>query len=491
MKRKDKIAAGLSVATLLSLGAASAEQANVVFLFADDLGYGSVSSYGSDIPTPHIDSIGRNGVRFTSGYMTAPVCNPSRHGMMTGRYQQRWGKELNSQTVMPVGQTDRRDLPRDQKTIANGMKAAGYRTGAFGKWQLSLRDGFHPLDRGFDYFVGMESGMSHVDPRWPDAHVAPPPGSDTVIYSSAALQAARQNLAPDDTRRVTEAGLKGLFRGREPVELEELLTERLANEGVEFIARNKDRPFFLYLPFYSPHSPIQTTEKYYKRFPHIKNESRRIYAGMISAVDDAVGAVLAKLREEGLEETTLVIFASDNGAQETFDIGHVANLPLIGHKRNLYGGGIRIPYLMQWKGRIPPGQTYTKPVSSLDIFPTFLAAADVEDVSQYKLDGVNLLPYLDGTNAGTPHEYLFWRSGPNRAVRHGEWKLLIVGSEMTRLYNSDKDPSESEDMSTKRPELVRKMKQAHERWSKEMAPARESSRKVRTNYNHDEIDWHI
>jgi len=471
MKRRNRIAAALGVATLLSFEPAVAEQANVVFLFADDLGYGSVSSYGSDIPTPHIDSIGRNGVRFTSGYMTAPVCNPSRHGMMTGRYQQRWGKELNSQTVMPVGQTDRRDLPRDQKTIANGMKAAGYRTGAFGKWQLSVKDGYHPLDRGFDEFVGMESGMSHVDPRWPDVHIAP--------------------QAPDDPRQATEAGLKGLFRGREPVELEELLTERLAREGVEFIGRNKERPFFLYVPFYSPHSPIQTTEKYYRRFPDIEDETRRIYAGMISAVDDAVGAVLAKLREEGLEEKTLVIFASDNGAAETYDVGHVANLPLIGHKRNLYGGGIRIPYLMQWKGRVPAGQTYTKPVSSLDLFPTFLAAADLEDVSQYKLDGVNLLPYLDGTNAGTPHEYLFWRSGPNLAVRHGEWKLLLVGSEMTRLYNADKDPSESEDMSTKRPELVKQMKQAHDRWAKEMAPPRESSRKVRTNYNDDEIDWHI
>ena len=491
MKKSRKVTAALVFGTLLSFGPAVAEQANVVFLFADDLGYGSVSSYGSDIPTPNIDSIGHNGVRFTSGYMTAPVCNPSRHGLMTGRYQQRWGKELNSQTVPPLGQKTNRHLPRDQKTIADAMKAAGYRTGAFGKWQLSLDDGFHPLDRGFDTFVGMESGMSHVDPRWPDARVAPRPQSDDVIYSSAAQRAARQNQSPDDPKVVDERGLKGLFRGREPVELEELLTERLAREGVEFIERNKDRPFFLYLPFYSPHAPIQTTEKYYQRFPHIENEGRRIYAGMISAVDDAVGSVLAKLREEGLEEKTLVIFASDNGASKTYDIGLVANLPLIGHKRNLYGGGIRIPYLMQWKGRIPAGQTYTHPVSSLDLFPTFLAAAGEDDASRYKLDGVNLLPYLKGESAGVPHDYLFWRSGPNGAVRHAEWKLLMIGSEMTRLYNADKDPGESKDLSSKRPELVGKMKQAHERWSKEMAASRESSRKVRTEYNNDEIDWHI
>ncbi len=489
MKRTNRNAAALASAALLSFGAAAAEQANVVFLFADDLGYGNVSSYGGDVPTPHIDSIGRNGVRFTSGYMTAPVCNPSRHGMITGRYQQRWGKELNSQTEMPEGQTSRGDLPRDQKTIADGMRKAGYRTGAFGKWQLSWRDGFHPLARGFDDFVGMISGMSHLDPNWPDAHIAPPaellehaPEDPEVI---AYIARARENPS-----RATGPP-KGLFRGREPIELEEYLTDQLANEAVDFIERNKDRPFFLYLPFYAVHSPLQVTDDYYQRAPEYRTETRRIFSGMITSVDDAVGSVLAKLREAGLEEKTLVIFASDNGAQGALDVEEVNNKPLLGGKRHLYEGGIRIPFVMQWKGRIPGGQTYTHPIHSLDIFPTALAAAGEEDVAQYKLDGVNLLPYLEGKNTSAPHEYLFWRSAHNSAVRHGDWKLLMSGSEITRLYNVEKDPGESKDMSSEQPDLVRKMKQAHNRWSKEMAAPKESSRVDTTQYNGDEIEWHI
>ena len=489
MKRVGKFAATLCVATLFSFDTAAAEQANVVFLFADDLGYGNVSSYGGDVPTPHIDSIGRNGVRFTSGYMTAPVCNPSRHGMITGRYQQRWGKELNSQTEAPEGQTDRRDLPRDQKTIADGLRKAGYRTGAFGKWQLSWRNGFHPLARGFDDFVGLISGMSHLDPNWPNAHIAPP---DELLEHAPEDPEVIAYVAQDRENTSRQTGPpKGLFRGREPIELEEYLTDQLANEAVDFIERNKDRPFFLYLPFYAVHSPIQVTDEYYQRVPEYRTETRRIFAGMIASVDDAVGSVLAKLREAGLEEKTLVIFASDNGAQEALDVEEVNNKPLLGGKRHLYEGGIRIPFLMQWKGRIPGGQTYTHSIHSLDIFPTALAAAGEEDVAQYRLDGVNLLPYLEGKNTGPPHEYLYWRSAHNSAVRHGDWKLLMSGSEITRLYNVEKDPGESKDMSSKQPDLVRKMKQAQNRWSKEMATPKESSRVDTTQFNGDEIEWHI
>ena len=473
----------LTLCALLSLATAAgaADQANIVFLFADDLGYGSVSSYGGEVPTPHIDSIGRSGIRFTSGYMTAPVCNPSRHGMMTGRYQQRWGKEQNFQTKLSLGQKGLLDLPLEQTTIAEALKKVGYTNGALGKWQLSMADGYHPLDRGFDYFVGIASGMDHLDPSWPDAHVAPWPPPDPIIHASAAEQASREGPRPD----------RHLFRGREQIERDEYLTDLLAREGVEFIERNKDRPFFLYVPFYAVHGPIQVTDKYYQRFPQYKSEHRRIYAGMISALDDGVGAILAKLREEGLEEKTLVIFTSDNGAQSTFDPDRVFNLPLTGHKRNLYGGGIRVPYLMQWKGRIPAGREYTMPVSSLDIFPTALAAAGMEDAGEYELDGVNLLPYLEGDEQGAPHAYLFWRSGHNGAVRHGPWKLLVSGSGITRLYNADEDPSEAKDLSAEQPELVARMKEAFAQWTKELAEPRESSRRIKTHYNGDEIEWHI
>jgi len=263
------------------------------------------------------------------------------------------------------------------------MKQLGYATGAIGKWRMGMENGHHPLDRGFDFFLGMPSGSGFVDSAWPNVHIAPG-------YRGAGNPAGG-----------------GLFRGREPVPFDEYLTDRLGREGVGFIERHKDEPFFLYLAFHAPHSPIETTDKYYQRFPQFKNETLRIYAAMISAVDDWVGAVLAKLRENGLEEKTLVIFASDNGVTKGSDVDGARNKPLIGHKRNLYEGGIRVPYMMQWKDRLDGGRKYERPVSSLDIFPTALAAAGVKDLSQYRLDGVNLLPYLEGKKHAAPRDYLF------------------------------------------------------------------------------------
>ncbi len=450
------------------------DRPNIVVLFADDLGYGSVSWYGGDIPTPNIDSIAKNGIGFTSGYMTAPVCNPSRSALMTGRYPQRWGKELNSQTVPPVGAPPK-SLPRTEVTLAAALKRLGYSTGAVGKWQLGMEKGYHPLDRGFDFFLGMPSGSRFVDSSWPNVHIAP--GHDDAGERAGGRRASRPR--------------RGLFRGREPIPFEEYLTDRLGREGVGFIERHKDEPFFLYLAFHAPHSPIQTIDKYYERFPKFSNETLRIYAAMISAVDDWVGAVLAKLREHGLEENTLVIFTSDNGAAERSDVDGARNKPLIGHKRNLYEGGIRVPYVMQWKGRLDGAGKYEQPVNSLDIFPTALAAAGVKDLGQYRLDGVNLLPYLQGKKQGAPHDYLYWRSGPNAAVRKGPWKLLMSGADLKRLYNVAEDARESKDLSSERPRLVEEMKQAFDRWSADKAEPRESSRKVKTKLNGDVIEWHI
>jgi arylsulfatase A-like enzyme len=450
--------------------AAETDRPNIVILLADDLSYGSVSWYGGDIPTPHIDSIARNGIGFTSGYMTAPVCNPSRPGLMTGRYQQRWGKELNSQTVPPVG-APKKSLPVSETTLATALKRLGYATGAVGKWQLGMEKGHHPLDRGFDFFLGMPSGSRFVDPRWPKVHIAPDFGG---------ARKAKGGGRP-----------RGLFRGREPIPFDEYLTDRLGREGVAFIERHKDEPFFLYLAFHAPHTPIETTDKYYQRFPQFKNETLRIYAAMISAVDDWVGAVLAKLRENDLEEKTLVIFASDNGAAKGSDVDGKRNKPLIGHKRNLYEGGIRVPYMMQWRGRLEGGRKYEIPVSSLDIFPTALAAAGVKDLSRYRLDGVNLLPYLQGKKQGAPHKYLFWRSGPNAAVRKGPWKLLMCRSDLMRLYNVDEDPGESKDLASEQTGLVKEMKRAFDRWSKDKVAPRKGSRRVKTKFNGDVIEWHI
>ncbi len=454
------------VLILLAGGIASAAEdarfPNVVLLFADDLGYGSVSCNGGSIPTPNIDALAAGGVRFTDGYMTAPVCNPSRAGLLTGRYQQRWGKELNSQIELPVGAPRMRALPRSQKTIGTALKARGYATGAIGKWQLDVAEGFHPLDRGFDYFFGMEAGANYIALDWPGVH---------------------------HTEGLAAKG--GLMRGRNPAPLKEYLTDQLTREGIEFIKRHKDQPFFLYLAHYAPHTPLQVTDKYYQRFPQIKNEPERIYAAMISALDDGIGAVMDTLEKEGLLENTLVIFASDNGAAQYNDFDGRRNYPLTGHKRNLYEGGIRIPFAVQWRGVLPTGKVYEKPISSLDIFPTALAAAGVAGIDGHDLDGTNLLPYLKGNNNGDPHEYLFWRSGPNAVVRKGKWKLLMAGEDLTRLYDLDNDLSETKDLSAKVPELVAEMKKAFAKWNEHMAEPREAARTVDTDFGGDTIKWHI
>ena len=456
----------------LAAGCANPEprRPNIVVVLADDLGYGSVSWYGSDIPTPHIDSIAASGVGFTSGYMTAPVCNPSRPALMTGRYQQRWGKELNSQTEPPLGAA-RKSLPRAETSLATALRRAGYATGAVGKWQLGMADGYHPLDRGFDSFLGMASGSRFVDPSWPDARIAPGHEDDGASDSSGRH--------------------RGLVRGRERVPMEEYLTDRLGREGIRFIERHKDEPFFLYLAFHAPHGPIQTVDKYYRRFPEIEDETARIYAAMISAMDDWVGAVLAELRKHGIEDDTLLFFASDNGAAKGSDVDGKRNYPLTGHKRNLYEGGIRVPYLLQWTGRIAGGRKFELPVSSLDIFPTALAAGGGAVPAGVALDGVNLLPFLDGSRGGSPHDHLVWRSGPNAAVRQGPWKLLVAAGGLTRLYNVAEDPGESTDRSAEQGPLVEELRRKLAEWERDKAPPPEGTRKAKTKFNGDAIDWHI
>lgn len=440
---------------------AETDRPNVLILFADDLGYGDVSYNGGDIPTPHIDALVGDGVRLSSGYMTAPLCNPSRAGLLTGRYQQRWGQELNSQAGPPLGSAKKGSLPQAEQTIGSLMKQAGYATGAIGKWQMGVDDGYHPLDRGFDEFFGFAATTSFINPDWPDAH--------------AAMGGGR---GPGPR----------LLRGREPANLDRLLTEQLAGEGIDFIERHQEEPFFLYLSFYAPHVPLETTNKYYQRFPQFENETKRVYASMVSALDDAIGAVLKKLRETGLDEKTLVIFTSDNGAAQYIDTDGARNKPLIGHKRNLYEGGIRVPFAMRWKGHLPSGEVYHSPINALDILPTALGAAGASIPS--KVDGVNLLPFLRGERQGDPHEYLYWRSGPNAAVRKGKWKLLI-GDNLERLNDLETDPGESSDHSAAEPAIASELREAFQNWNAQLPKPRRANRKVTTEFNGDKIDWDI
>ena len=427
---------------------APARKPNIVVILADDLGYGELSCQGNpEIPTPNIDSIARNGVRFTDGYVTAPVCCPSRAGLMTGRYQTRFGHELNAiglQNKLPgVG------LPLSETTLASTLKSAGYATGMTGKWHLGGSPQFHPQQRGFDEFFGfLHEGHFYV----------PPP------YAGVSSHLRNPEPPYDEENPI--------LRGTQPTQEKEYLTNAFTREAVSFIEKHKQHPFFLYVPFNAIHSPMQALEPYLNRFTRIEDLHRRIFAAMLAALDEGVGRILAKLRESGLEDNTLIFFLSDNGGPTAELTSN--NKPLRGGKGQLFEGGIRIPFMVQWKGRLRPGQIRNDPVISLDIFATAAAAAGA--TTGRAVDGVDLMPYLAETKKAAPHETLFWRYGQNAALRKGNWKLVRQGGRNAaetkfELYDLSNDIGETVDLSAKRPEIVRELTAAwNEKNSQMKAP---------------------
>ena len=394
---------------------------NIILILADDLGYADLGVQGCpDIPTPHIDSIAGNGVRFTNGYVSSPICSPTRAGLVTGRYQQRFGHELNfGAPDAPFG------LPLSEATLADRLQARGYTTGLVGKWHLGINEEFHPQNRGFDEFFGFLGG--------------------------------EHSYFPDDS--------DPLLRGTQVVPETEYLTDACAREAVAFIDRHRQEPFFLYLPFSAVHLPLEATEKYLTRFPSIPDENRRTLAAMLSAMDDGVGQVLKKLRETDLEERTLIFFLSDNGGITAKNASR--NDPLRGTKFQVYEGGIRVPFLMQWQGHLPPGQVYEHPIIALDLYPTALAAAGGPTAAESHLDGVNLLPYLTGEDATPPHERLYWRVGPRKALREGDWKMVQIRDRSPQLFNLREDISESDPVPGN-PEKLQELQAAYAAWDTQL-----------------------
>lgn len=431
------------LATLASVASSAERKPNVLVLLADDLGWGELTCQGftRDIPTPHIDSIAKNGIRFTNGYVSGPYCSPTRAGFMTGRYQQRFGHEFNpgpaEAAVKNFG------LSLQETTIADRLKTVGYATGWFGKSHLGYEPQFHPLKRGFDEFFGFLGG----------AH--------------SYLDAASDKSNP-------------IQRGTTPVNSLDYTTDAFGREAIAFIERHRDRPWFCYLPFNAVHAPLQSTEKYLSRFASIKDTKRRTFAAMLSAMDDNIGAVLAKLRELQLEEDTLIFFFSDNGGPTPSITS--SNGPLRGFKSQTWEGGIRVPFMVQWKGHLPAGREDARPVIQLDILPTALAAAGVAAKPEWKLDGVNLLPFLRGENPAAPHAALYWRFGDQIAIRLGDWKLVkAVGgganaggptskSNTTgaQLYNLKTDRGEANNLADKEPARFRQLAAAWDKWNSEL-----------------------
>ncbi len=399
---------------------------NIVLIVADDLGYADLGVHGcKDIVTPNIDSIANDGVRFTSGYVTAPVCAPSRAGFLTGRWQDRFGFEDNPLPGSKWG------LPLEQKTIAERLKPEGYATGIFGKWHQGEAPEYLPTNRGFDEFFGFLSGMHSYfhadDPQWGK-----------------------------------------IYRGTEPASLDKYLTRAIADECVSFIDRHKDKPFFLYAAFNAPHIPGEVPEGYLTRIPEgITDPVRRTYLAMVRALDDGVGSILESLRKNGLDQNTLVIFFSDNGGpiMKEAAANGASNKPLRGGKAELWEGGIRVPFFMRWTGRIPAGRVLDEPVISLDVLPSVLALAGVP--SDSTLDGVNILPWAEGKASAPDRQPFFWKFYNQIVVREGG--LKFIGQDYGRkseLYDLKNDISETTDLAPGNPEKAAALKARFEEWNR-------------------------
>ena len=417
---------------------------NIVVILVDDLGSSDLGFQGgTDIPTPHLDSLAKSGVRCTQGYVTHPFCSPTRAGLLTGRYQQRFGHENN-----PVYDPNNTQLglPLDQVTLADALKLAGYATGCVGKWHLGAAPAFHPNRRGFDHYFGLVGG----------GH-----------------QYFEHNVFKTDPKKARQEYFIPLQRNQEPVEEHEYLTDALGREAVAFVERHKDKPFFLYLAFNAPHTPLQAPPKYLDRVKGIADERRRTYAAMICGLDDAVGKLSATLRSHRLDRDTLVFFLSDNGGPITQGSPNGSrNDPLRGGKGQVYEGGIRVPFVVTWPARLPQGTVYDQPVSCLDLFPTAVAAAGGRVPDKVRLDGINLLSHLTGETKSTPHERLFWRTegGTSYAVREGRYKLLKESDSAPELYDLVADVAESRNLMQQLPDVAQRLQKAYESWNAELVP---------------------
>ena len=416
----------VAVAGLLSSSLRLSARPNVVIFFSDDLGWGELGCQGNpQIPTPHIDAIARDGVRFTNGYVAATYCSPSRAGLLTGRYPTRFGHEFNSVA-------NRTGLRLDQVTIADRLRALGYATACVGKWHLGGGIEYRPTRRGFDEFYGTLANTPFYHPtNFVDSRIS------------------------DDVRPVADPAF--------------YTTDAYAERAVDWIERSKNRPWFLYLPFNAQHAPLQAPKKYLDRFSGITDEKRRIFAAMLSSMDDAVGRVMGKVRALGQEENTIVFFIADNGGPTQSTTS--GNGPLRGFKMTTFEGGPRVPFVAQWKGRWPAGKVYGFPVINLDVLPTVVAAAGGKAESARSVDGVDLTPFVTGANPARPHQTLYWRYGPQWAVRHGDLKLVVSrgGSGKPELYDLSKDVGESKDLAAAQPAKVRELQALWDKWSAEQA----------------------
>ncbi|WP_066965740.1 sulfatase [Microbulbifer sp. Q7] len=424
----------IAALTIPSAAAAAPKKPNIVLILADDAGYADFGFQGSEVfQTPNIDRIAKNGTRFAQAYVSAAVCGPSRAGLITGKYQQRFGYEENNVPgyMSASGATgDDMGLPLDEKTIADYLKPLGYHSAILGKWHLGNADRFHPLKRGFDEFYGFRGGARSYFP----------------------FDESNPNHRRED---FLERGF-GVF-----AETPKYFTDALTDEAVAFVERNQDKPFFLYLSYTAVHAPMDALPEDLAAFPQLSGNRQKV-AAMTRALDRGVGKLLNTLEKTRLIDNTLVVFTNDNGGPTDHNASN--NYPLSGTKATHLEGGIRVPFVTQWPGQIPANQTFAHPSSLLDLLPTFYSAAGGDSSNLKGIDGVNLLPYLTAETTGKPHQSLYWKKENRAAIRDGDWKLLRFPDRPAELYNLVDDASESNNLARQYPEKVTALYQKLFQW---------------------------
>lgn len=420
---------------------------NIMLIFVDDLGYNDVSYNGAtDIKTPNIDRIAEEGVVFSNGYVAHPFCGPSRAGLMTGRYPARFGMDEN---LAYAPSDPDHGLPVDEKTIATYLNDAGYRTGLVGKWQLGAAPPFHPINRGFDYFYGFLAG-----------------GHDYFKIDTTT-----------GINGVVDPYLLPLNENRGATNFTGYLTDALTERAMDFIDESNDAPFFLYLAYNTPHTPLQAPERLVLKYGDIDNMERRTYLAMVDSLDQNIGKLLDKLESSGQRNNTLLFFVSDNGGvypNEYHDyIDWADNTPFRGGKSDFFEGGIRVPFIASWPDKWPQGKTYEHMVISLDITATALSLAQIDEGEiENPIDGVNIAPFVQGNVNGPPHDALFWRqwhTDENRtlyAVRAGDTKLVKnISEDEAMLFNLQSDPGEIQNIANNDPDTVTRLDNLWREWN--------------------------
>ena len=403
---------------------------NIVVILADDMGYGDVGFNGpTDARTPNLDRLASEGVVFSNSYVASSLCSPSRARLLTGRHPARLGYELN-RNYNPLDL--HMGLDTGETLFPELLQQTGYRTALIGKWHLGSAEPFNPLNRGFNYFYGFVHGghsYYHID----------------VSHGH------RPYMAP-------------LMRNKHTAAFSGYLTDALTDDAVGFVGAGHDAPFFLYLSYNAPHTPLQAPPELVNKYRHIADKDRRVYLAMVDSLDQNVGRLLEALEEQGIRDNTIVFFLSDNGADE--DLGD--NAPLRGHKNTVREGGIRVPFLASWPARWPQGVVYEPMVSSLDIAVTALSLAGAPFPTEQSLDGVNLDPYLRGESTGPPHDVLYWRpsfGGSVGVVRSGDLKLVAERDQPLQLYDLSTDIGETRNVAAERPKDAARLSTLWNGWN--------------------------